>query len=254
MCSSRQWKGPGRSMRRPLWWVGLRTPLLGPQRRRELCLAVGRRAVEHRRGRGVQRAADGAGPPEPAATRSSPVIASLAWRSSSSQRRAASGAPSAPASATVSGASRRSSAQIADGSLHAAQHRRERPRAGGGGHDRVALARRELEAVEALGEHGRRGVQAARRQRDEVRARVVRGEALRALDDVGVDGEAGQQPRPEPERLEAADRAPACGSPSSSRSSAPSRGALTVASAPSSIAANAHSRVASSIWKRSRAA
>ena len=71
----------------------------------------------------------------------------------------------------------------------------------------VALAGGELEPVEALGELGGARVEAAGGQRDEVGAARRPGvRRLRALDQVGVDAEAGQQPRAEPQPLQTAHR------------------------------------------------
>ena len=160
------------------------------------------RSVEHRRRRRRRAPRPIAGPSRPAASRSSPVIASFAWRRSSSQRLRLLGRAQRAGQRDRLG--RLAPQQRPDRRrvLHAAQHRRERPRAGGGGGDRVALAGGELAGVEAPREVRRGGVEAGRGQRHEVRAAVGGRQALRALDEVGVDVEARQQPRADAERLE----------------------------------------------------
>ena len=165
------------------------------KRRRSCASRSSRLAVEHRRPRGIERAADRRArqaPPRAGRRRRSPAARGGAPRATCAPPPRA---PSAPASATVSGASRRSSAHSPDAPSMP-------PITGASARARVAAATAmsrsravNSKPVEARGELAGARVEAAGGQRDEVGPRVVGRQALRALDEVRVDAEARQQLR-----------------------------------------------------------
>ena len=193
-------KGAGRSGHRRSCYVWRRgRPAPRPAGARGPAPAVEHRARSPPRARGRS-----AGPSRPAASRSSPLIASGAWRSSSSQRRAASGAPERAGQRHRLGRLAPQQRPVADASSGPPAPARA-PARGSRRRHRVALAGRELQpssrAASAGAEASR---QAAASATSSGRPSCGVSALARARRGRGRRAKPGQQPRPRSRRLEPA--------------------------------------------------